>query len=52
MDDPFRRPALTAGVFYKDPWAALDWLEKAFGSERSMVISDKDGTLGHAEMRF
>jgi uncharacterized glyoxalase superfamily protein PhnB len=52
MDDPFRRPALTAGVFYKDPWAALDWLEKAFGFERTMVISDKDGKLSHAEMRF
>jgi hypothetical protein len=22
MDDPFRRPALTAGVFYKGSWAA------------------------------
>jgi uncharacterized glyoxalase superfamily protein PhnB len=52
MDDPFRRAALTAGVFYKDPWAALEWLEKAFGFQRSMVISDKDGKLGHAEMRF
>jgi uncharacterized glyoxalase superfamily protein PhnB len=52
MDDPFRRPALTAGVFYKDPWAALDWLEKAFDCERSMVIGDKDGKLGHAQMRF
>src|SRR5712691_9701292 len=52
MDDPFRRPALTAGVFYKDPWAALDWLEKAFGFERSMVITDKDGKLSHSEMRF
>lgn len=52
MDDPFRRPALTAGVFYKDPLAALDWLEKAFGFERSMVITDKDGRLGHSEMRF
>ncbi|HEY4846370.1 MAG TPA: VOC family protein [Methylocella sp.] len=52
MDDPFRRPTLTTGVFYKDPWAALDWLEKAFGFERSMVITDKDGKLGHSEMRF
>jgi uncharacterized glyoxalase superfamily protein PhnB len=39
-------------VFYPDPWAALDWLQKAFGFQRSMVISDKDGKLGHAEMRF
>jgi uncharacterized glyoxalase superfamily protein PhnB len=52
MDDPFRRPSLIAAVFYKDPWAALDWLENAFGFERSMVITDKDGKLGHSEMRF
>ncbi len=52
MDDPFCRPTLTTGVFYKDPWAALDWLEKAFGFERTMVITDKDGKLGHSEMRF
>ena len=31
MVDSFRRPSLIAGVFYKDPWAALDWLENAFG---------------------
>ena len=52
MNDPFRRPALTSGVFYRDPWAALDWLEKAFGFERTMVITDEDGNLGHSEMRF
>ncbi|MGQ0444639.1 MAG: VOC family protein [Beijerinckiaceae bacterium] len=52
MDDPFRRPTLTTAVFYKDPWAALDWLESAFGFERTMVITDKDGKLGHSEMRF
>jgi uncharacterized glyoxalase superfamily protein PhnB len=52
VDDPFRRPALTAGVFYQDPWAALDGLEQAFGFERRMVITDKDGKLGHSEMGF
>jgi uncharacterized glyoxalase superfamily protein PhnB len=52
MNDPFRRPALTSGVFYKAPWAALDWLEKAFGFERSMVITGPEGNLGHSEMRF
>jgi len=52
MDDPFRRPALTSGVFYKAPLAALDWLEKAFGFERSMVITDTDGNLAHSQMRF
>lgn len=52
MDDPFQRPVMTSGIFYKDPWAALDWLEKAFGFERSMVITDEDGGLAHGEMRF
>jgi uncharacterized glyoxalase superfamily protein PhnB len=52
MEDAFRRPVLTSAIFYKDPWAALDWLEKAFGFERSMVITDKDGNLGHSQMRF
>jgi uncharacterized glyoxalase superfamily protein PhnB len=52
MNDPFRRPSLGSGVFYRDPWVALDWLEKAFGFKRSMVISDKEGHLAHAEMQF
>ena len=52
MEDPFRRPSFGSAVFYRDPWAALDWLEKAFGFERSMVISDKDGRLAHSEMKF
>lgn len=52
MDDPFRHATLGSGVFYKEPRAALDWLEQAFGFERSMVVSDKDGALIHAEMRF
>jgi uncharacterized glyoxalase superfamily protein PhnB len=52
MTDQPHRQSLGAAVFYRDPWAALAWLENAFGCERSMVISDKDGKLGHAEMRF
>ena len=52
MDDPFRRPSLGSALFYKDPFAALDWLEKAFGFERTMVITDQDGRLGHSEMKF
>ena len=52
MDDPYRRSAFTPALFYKDPFAALDWLERAFGFERSMVITEASGALGHAEMRF
>ncbi|MGH8779945.1 VOC family protein [Paraburkholderia sp.] len=52
MSDPFRRPTLASGLFYRDPLAALDWLEKAFGFERSMVITDNEGHVAHAEMKF
>ncbi|CAG9176177.1 hypothetical protein LMG23992_03146 [Cupriavidus laharis] len=52
MEDPFRRTTLGAAVFYKEPLGALDWLEKAFGFTRTMVITDDQGRLAHAEMRF
>ena len=52
MEDPFRRPTFASSVYYKDPFAALDWLERAFGFERSMVITDSEGKLGHSQMRF
>lgn len=52
MSESFERPSLGASVYYKDAFAALDWLEKAFGFERQMVITDNDGQLAHSEMRF
>lgn len=52
MSNPYRRPSLGSAIVYKDPSAALDWLERAFGFERSMVIHDREGNLSHAEMRF
>lgn len=52
LDDPFKHSSLGSGVFYKDPRAALDWLEAAFGFVRSMVVGDAEGKLVHAEMRF
>lgn len=47
-------PRATFGpaIFYRDAKAALNWLERAFGFERMMVISDDDGNLLHSEMRF
>ena len=52
MDDPFRHATLGAGVFYKDPFAALEWLQTAFGFRRSMLVTDRSGHLVHSEMRF
>jgi uncharacterized glyoxalase superfamily protein PhnB len=51
MADPFGRPIFTPALYYKDPMTALGWLEKAFGFERVMLITDKDGNLAHSEMR-
>jgi len=52
MAETTPRPSLSSAVCYRDPKAALAWLEKAFGFETVMVITDKDGNLGHSEMRF
>ncbi|MDR4306317.1 VOC family protein [Chelatococcus sambhunathii] len=52
MEDPFRRPAFAPAVIYRDVAAALDWLEKAFGFERFMVITDDGGAIVHSEMKF
>lgn len=52
MSDAFPRPSLGTAVYYLDPFAALDWLEKAFGFERQFVVTDNDGQLAHSEMRF
>jgi len=46
------RPTLSSALCYRDPKAALKWLEAAFGFETIMVITDAEGNLGHSEMRF
>lgn len=45
------RPTLAIGICYRDPNAALAWLEKAFGFETTMVVENEDGSIGHSEMR-
>jgi uncharacterized glyoxalase superfamily protein PhnB len=42
----------TPAVFYRDPKAALQWLEVAFGFETTLVVSDDAGAVAHAEMSF
>ncbi len=50
--DPFGRPTFGSAVFYKDAFAALAWLEHAFAFERTMLITNPDGSFGHSEMSF
>ncbi|MBX3483005.1 VOC family protein [Phenylobacterium sp.] len=46
------RPAVVPCVFYKDPIAALKWLEQAFGFELTVLLTDAEGNVGHSEMAF
>lgn len=46
------RAPLMSAVCYRDPKAALTFLEAAFGFELAMLIEDDQGALVHSEMRF
>lgn len=43
---------LTAVAFYRDPQAALVWLSAAFGFETSILLTDSEGRMAHAEMEL
>lgn len=45
-------PVFVPAVFYRDPLAALAWLEAAFGFETVSLVTDADGNLAHSEMSF
>lgn len=40
---------ITVVAFYRDPKAALAWLSEAFGFETSVLLTDAEGNLAHAE---
>ena len=46
------RPTVIPSVAYRDPLAALKWLEKAFGFETTVFVTDADGKAAHLEMGF
>jgi len=46
------RASLAPALFYRDPVAAIDWLERAFGFERTMVITDAASGHTHAQLAF
>jgi uncharacterized glyoxalase superfamily protein PhnB len=43
---------LVSALVYRDPRAALKFLEAAFGFELAMLIEDPAGNIAHSEMRF
>jgi uncharacterized glyoxalase superfamily protein PhnB len=43
-------PALTPSLVYRDPDAAILWLERAFGFELTLIVRDPGGKPGHIQM--
>jgi hypothetical protein len=37
---------------YRDAPAAIEWLCRAFGFEKQLVVPNRDGTIAHAQLRF
>lgn len=37
---------------YRDAPAAIDWLCKAFGFEKQLVVPDSDGGIAHAQLSY
>jgi uncharacterized glyoxalase superfamily protein PhnB len=52
MAMPANRPTVSSGVVYRDPRAAIAWLEKALGFETTMLIEDPSGGIAHSELRL
>lgn len=50
MSDRNRLPTIGPLLWYLDPGAAIDWLEKAFGFERRLVVDDGQGGVIHSEL--
>jgi uncharacterized glyoxalase superfamily protein PhnB len=45
-------PPISPLIFYRDPRAALDFLERAFGFETRMVVDDGEGGVIHSETQY
>jgi uncharacterized glyoxalase superfamily protein PhnB len=48
----FKRPSFSSAVTYRDPEAAMLFLQAAFGFEPAMIIRGPDGLMAHTEMTF
>ena len=52
MPDVKQRPAVVPALSYRDPMAAFEWLQRAFGFEPALLITDADGKVAHSELVF
>jgi uncharacterized glyoxalase superfamily protein PhnB len=47
-----KMPTMYPSLIYDDAPAAIDWLCRAFGFERHLVVPGAPGTIAHAELRL
>jgi uncharacterized glyoxalase superfamily protein PhnB len=52
LDHQERQQSVIPALYYDDAAAALAWLEKAFGFETRLCVSNADGVVVHAEMSY
>ena len=45
-------PTIVPTLRYHDAATAVDWLCRAFGFERHLVVPGEDGTIAHAQLVF
>lgn len=50
QNPPADWPKLSSAIFYEDPAAAMEFLEKAFGFEIRMKVEGPDGAIAHSEL--
>ncbi|HUN51101.1 MAG TPA: VOC family protein [Candidatus Sulfotelmatobacter sp.] len=52
MTNPAQRMTVIPTMRYRDAPAAIDWLCRAFGFERHLVVPDAAGGIAHAQLRL
>lgn len=53
MSAPMKTTAtIVPGLRYQDAPKAIDWLCRAFGFEKHLVVPNDDGTIAHAQLTF
>ena len=50
MNEDRARPSIVPLLWYDRPRAAIEWLQRAFGFETTMVVSGEDESVIHSEL--
>jgi uncharacterized glyoxalase superfamily protein PhnB len=46
------RPGLVSALVYREPKAAIAFLERAFGFDLTLLIEDAEGNVAHSQMEY